>query len=112
MNAAAKTEREGCTSHGADEVSVELGHALEENARLARATMLAIDQYVETMVRFLTAGPGGPLEARRRATLLGLHRLEEFLSRRMNETGLPTLTESAPESAVWEKNHEDTRSRR
>jgi hypothetical protein len=111
MNAAAKTEREARATDSADEASARVVRALEENARLARATMLAIDHYVETMVRFLTARPGGPLEARRRATLLGLHRLEDYLARRMNEAGLPTITESAPESAVWEKSHEDTRSR-
>ena len=104
MNAGAKTELPARATDEANEVSAQVVRALEENARLARATMLAIDRYVETMVRFLTAGPGGPVEARRRATALGLHRLEDYLSRRMTETGMSVSARSTqPETPAWEK---------
>ncbi|HEY5375007.1 MAG TPA: hypothetical protein VIK01_15095 [Polyangiaceae bacterium] len=104
MNAGAKTELAARAPDEADEVSARVVRALDENARLARATMLAIDRYVETMVRFLTAGPGGPAEARRRATALGLHRLEDYLSRRMTETGMSASARSTrPEPPAWEK---------
>ena len=104
MNAGAKTELAARAADEADEGSARVVRALEENARLARATMLAIDRYVETMVRFLTAGPGGPAEARRRATALGLNRLEDYLSRRMTETGISASARSTqPATPAWEK---------
>jgi hypothetical protein len=104
MNASAKPELDARAPDVVDEASARVVRALEENARLARATMLAIDRYVETMVRFITAGPGGPLEARRRATALGLHRLEDYLSRRMTETGVSTSTRSTePVTSAWER---------
>lgn len=104
MNAGAKTELDAHPAAEVDEASLLVMRALEENARLARATMLAIDHYVETVVRFLTAGPGGPAEARRRATALGLHRLEDYLLRRMTETGLsPSARSAEPQTSAWEK---------
>jgi hypothetical protein len=85
-----------------DEASARVMHALEENARLARATMAAIDRYVEVMIRFLTSGPGGPLEARRRAAALGLHRLEAYLSRMRLETREPMTSQCAQSKATEE----------
>jgi hypothetical protein len=104
MNAGANLEPHARNPVEVDEASARVVRALEENARLARATMVAIDRYVETMVRFLTLGPGGPLQARRRATELGLHRLEDYLSRRMTETGVSSGAGSAkPKTSAWER---------
>jgi hypothetical protein len=85
-----------------DEASARVMLALEENARLARATMAAIDRYVEVMIRFLTSGPGGPLEARRRAAALGLHRLEAYLSRMRLEAREPMTSYCAQSKATGE----------
>jgi hypothetical protein len=102
MKADAHTEVKARATAEVDDVSARVVHALEENARLARATMLAIDRYVETMIRFLTTGPGGAVEARRRATALGLNRLEDYLAQRMDEAGQLRMP-SSRQSEIWEQ---------
>ncbi len=81
---------------------------LEENARLARATMLAIDRYVETAIRLLTCGPGGPQRARERAVALGLHRLEEYLACKLRDAGELDVGTDTPGNELLEETDEDS----
>ena len=79
-----------------DAASLRVLHALQENARLARATMMAIDCCVESAIRLLRFGPGGPRAARRRAAELGLDRLEDYL-RQMKRAAAKRPTMSSVE---------------
>ena len=89
MDAGTKTELLARPTDTAHAATVRALRALDENARLARRQLLAIDQYVDTMARFLTAGRAGPPTARRHATAQGLHRLKEYLSQRMSQVASP-----------------------
>src|SRR5258708_6837284 len=62
-----------------DEASTTVVHTLHEDTRRAQATIVAIDRYVLSVVRTLAAGPGGIREVERRASALGLHRLQYYL---------------------------------
>ena len=62
--------------------------SLEENARLAHATLLAIDSCVEAVIHLLSCGVDGPERIRERAIALGLHRLEEHMSRQIRQASL------------------------
>ncbi len=102
MDAGIKTElvRPTDAAHEATERAL---RALDENARLARRQMLAIDQYVDTMARFLTAGRAGPPAARRHATAQGLHRLKEYLAQTMSQTAAPRAMGSLEAEPLFEK---------
>jgi hypothetical protein len=76
--------------------SLRVVHALQENARIARANLTAIDQCVESVIRLVSFGPGGPGEARRRVTALGLDRLEDYLSLRKSESVQRAAVAAAP----------------
>ena len=100
MNAGIKTEPLVRPTEAAHQATRRALRALDENTRLARRTMLAIDQYVETMARFLTAGRRGPPAARRHATAQGLHRLREYL---MSEAARQRAMSSSEQDPTLER---------
>jgi hypothetical protein len=107
MNAGINPELLLGPTEAAHEAAVRALRALDENARLVRRTMLAIDQYMETMVRFLIAGGGGAPAARRHATAQGLHRLREYL---MSHAARPQPVSSTEQETVFERSsREDSR---
>ena len=85
MNANTETDRQVRPTEAAQLATERVLRALEENALLARRQMLAIDQYVDTMARYLAVRPGPPPAALRHATSAALLRLKEYLACKMSE---------------------------
>jgi hypothetical protein len=103
MNANTDTERHVRPTEAAQQATKRVLRALEENTRLARRQMLAIDQYVDTMARYLAVRPGVVPAARRHATSAGLLRLKEYLARKMSEAEQQTATGSSERHPLLER---------
>ena len=103
MNANTETDRQVRPTEAAQLATKRVLRALEENTRLARRQMLAIDQYVDTMARYLAVRPGAPPAARRHATSAGLLRLKEYLARRMSEAAEQTALGPSKQDPPFER---------
>jgi hypothetical protein len=102
MNAITETDRQVRPTEAAQRATTRVLRALEENTRLARRQMLAIDQYVDAMARYLAVRPGAHA-ARRHATAAGLLRLKEYLARRLSEAAQQSVAGSSQQDPPLER---------